>query len=101
MNIKFTPCNLPLTSNSLKEICDKEKANNVILKIEKKQVIPRYYVEPEVHIEERIVLLVYHPNVSILEHDIFYNFRYNPKEETIIGYCPLVFDPSDDDKVKL
>lgn len=41
-------------------------------------------------VTQRITTVIYHPNVTVLDHDIFYEFRTT--DDRIIGYCPIVFD---------
>lgn len=93
MNIKFEECNYPLIRQGLEDIVKKAKTNYIFLlieEIEEKRDYTTYKLKKIKH--QKIVTLEYHPNVIILNHDVFYGTMHDEIKERIIGYCPLIFE---------
>ena len=91
MIAEFIKCNKRLTNESIKELTEQCGTNYLYLLIERTERLrnPKTY-EWENKITRRINTVIYHPNVIILGHDIFYEFTV--PDDRIIGYCPIVFD---------
>lgn len=90
MKIDFEMCPKPMPMNfdTVKFLAQKGSRHFVILrKTESVYNADNYKYENVV--TENIATLDIHQNVTILEHDIFYEMRYDNTK--LIGYCPLEF----------
>ena len=90
MKIDFEMCPQPMPMNfdTVKFLAKKGSMYFVILRKTETRYSTKTYRDEKV-VTEKIGTLDIHPNVTILEHDVFYDTRYRDTE--LLGYCPIEF----------
>lgn len=100
MKVEFIECDYPLRREYLEKI-SKESNTEFFFALIQEEIEEGPSWNKKIKYKKEIVPVVYHPNVIIFNHDIFYGVTHNYEKEKIIGYCPLEFSEEYKEIVRL